>query len=60
MRHLRSRKYRDKWSEAAGHKCKNEMEELRQNMEDLLHEREELEREVAELHRAAQTRNKRK
>ncbi|XP_042686594.1 centriolin isoform X2 [Centrocercus urophasianus] len=60
VRHLRSRKYRDKWSEAAGHKCKNEMEELRQNMEDLLHEREELEREVAELHRAAQTRNKRK
>uniref|UniRef100_A0A8C3LSH4 Centriolin n=1 Tax=Chrysolophus pictus TaxID=9089 RepID=A0A8C3LSH4_CHRPC len=60
VRHLKSRKYRDKWSEAAEHKCKNEMEKLRQNIEDLLHEREELEHEVAELQRAAQKRNKRK
>uniref|UniRef100_A0A803Y8B6 Centriolin n=1 Tax=Meleagris gallopavo TaxID=9103 RepID=A0A803Y8B6_MELGA len=60
VRHLKSRKYRDKWSEAAEHKCKNEMETLRQNIEDLLHEREELEREVAELQRAAQKRNKRR
>uniref|UniRef100_A0A8C9LG29 Centriolin n=1 Tax=Pavo cristatus TaxID=9049 RepID=A0A8C9LG29_PAVCR len=58
VRHLKSRKYGDKWSEAAEHKCKNEMEKLHQNIEDLLHEREELEHEVAELQRAAQKRNK--
>ncbi|POI34588.1 hypothetical protein CIB84_001660 [Bambusicola thoracicus] len=58
VQHLKSRKYRDKWSEAAEHKCKNEMEKIHQNIEDLLHEREELEREVAELQRAAQKRNK--
>lgn len=58
MQHLKSRKYRDKWSEAAEHKCKNEMEKIHQNIEDLLHEREELEREVAELQRTAQKRNK--
>lgn len=58
VQHLKSRKYRDKWSEAAEHKCKNEMEKIHQNIEDLLHEREELEREVAELQRTAQKRNK--
>ncbi|NXC41845.1 CNTRL protein, partial [Penelope pileata] len=59
VHHLKSRKYRDKWSEAAEHKSKNEMEKLQQNIEDLLHEREELEHEVAELQRAAQKHNKR-
>ncbi|KAM9595844.1 centriolin isoform 4-T6 [Morphnus guianensis] len=58
--YLKSRKYKDKWSEAAEHKCKKEVEKLRQNVEELLHEREELEREVAELRRAAQKHNKHK
>ncbi|NXC67584.1 CNTRL protein, partial [Anhinga anhinga] len=58
--YLKSRKYKDKWSEAAQHKCKKEVEKLHQNIEELLHEREELEHEVAELRRAAQQRNKRK
>ncbi|XP_064325235.1 centriolin isoform X2 [Phalacrocorax carbo] len=57
--YLKSRKYKDKWSEAAQHKCKKEVEKLHQNIEELLHEREELEHEVAELQRAAQH-NKRK
>ncbi|XP_015734621.1 centriolin isoform X3 [Coturnix japonica] len=60
VQHLKSRKCREKWSEAAEHKCKNEIEKLHQNIEDLLHEREELEHEVAELQRAAQKRNRRK
>ncbi|XP_010081235.1 PREDICTED: centriolin, partial [Pterocles gutturalis] len=58
--YLKSRKYKDKWSEAAEHKCKKEMEKLHQDIEELLHEREELEHEVAELRRAAQNHNKRK
>ncbi|NXL01518.1 CNTRL protein, partial [Mesembrinibis cayennensis] len=58
--YLKSQKYKDKWSEAAEHKCKKEVEKLHQNIEDLLHEREELEHEVAELQRAAQKHNKRK
>ncbi|NXH79408.1 CNTRL protein, partial [Hydrobates tethys] len=58
--YLKSRKYKDKWSEAAEHKCKKEVEKLHQNIEELLHEREELEHEVAELRRAAQNHNKRK
>ncbi|XP_072739038.1 centriolin isoform X2 [Ciconia boyciana] len=58
--YLKSRKYKDKWSEAAEHKCKKEVEKLHQNTEELLHEREELEHEVAELRRAAQNHNKRK
>ncbi|XP_049689301.1 centriolin isoform X1 [Accipiter gentilis] len=58
--YLKSRKYKDKWSEAAEHKCKKEVEKLRQNVEELLHEREELEHEVAELRRAAQKHNKHK
>ncbi|KAM9256911.1 centriolin isoform 2-T2 [Cariama cristata] len=58
--YLKSRKYKDKWSEAAEHKYKKEVEELHQNIEELLHEREELEHEVAELRRAAQKHNKRK
>ncbi|XP_065593258.1 centriolin [Cyrtonyx montezumae] len=60
VHHLKSRKYRDKWSGAAECKCEDEMGKLHQNIEDLLHEREELEHEVAELQRAAQKRNKRK
>ncbi|KAM6117699.1 centriolin isoform 2-T2 [Phoenicopterus ruber ruber] len=58
--YLKSRKYKVKWSEAAEHKCKKEVEKLHQNIEELLHEREELEHEVAELRRAAQKHNKRK
>ncbi|KAM8995588.1 centriolin isoform 1-T2 [Ara ararauna] len=58
--YLKSRKYKDKWSEAAEHKYNKEMERLLQNVEKLLHEREELEREVPELQRAAQKHNKRK
>ncbi|KAK0680610.1 CNTRL protein, partial [Pygoscelis papua] len=58
--YLKSRKYKDKWSEAAEHKCKKEVEKLHQNIEELLQEREELEHEVAELRRAAQKHNKRK
>ncbi|XP_062497153.1 centriolin isoform X1 [Pezoporus occidentalis] len=58
--YLKSRKYKDKWSEAAEHKYNKEMERLLQNVEKLLHEREELECEVAELQRAAQKHNKRK
>ncbi|NXA34778.1 CNTRL protein, partial [Eudromia elegans] len=57
--HLKSQKYRDKWSGEADHKWK-EVEKLQQNIEDLVHEREELEHEVAELRRAAQKRSKRK
>ncbi|OXB67097.1 hypothetical protein ASZ78_005670 [Callipepla squamata] len=60
VHHLKSRKYRDKWSGTAECKCEDEMGRLHQNIEDLLHEREELEREVAELRRAAQKHNKRK
>ncbi|KFZ62795.1 Centriolin, partial [Podiceps cristatus] len=58
--YLKSQKYREKWSEAAEHKCKKEVEKLHQNIKELLHEREEMEREVAELQRAAQKHNKRK
>ncbi|NWI22478.1 CNTRL protein, partial [Sula dactylatra] len=58
--YLKSRKYKDKWSEAAQHKYKKEVEKLHQNIEELLHEREELEHEVAELRRLAQQHNKRK
>ncbi|KAM6371902.1 centriolin [Pluvialis apricaria] len=58
--YLKSRKYKDKWSEAAEHKWKKEVEKLHQNIEELLHEREELEHEVAELRRAAQKHNKHK
>ncbi|NWR74795.1 CNTRL protein, partial [Centropus unirufus] len=57
--YLKSRKYKEKWSEAE-HKCKREMQKLNQTIEDLLREREELEFEVAELQRAAQKRDKRK
>ncbi|NXJ02728.1 CNTRL protein, partial [Psophia crepitans] len=55
--YLKSRKYRDKWSEAAEHKCRKEVEKLHQNIEELMREREELEHEVAELRRAAQKHN---
>ncbi|KFO88425.1 Centriolin, partial [Buceros rhinoceros silvestris] len=58
--YLKSQKYKDKWSEAADHKCKKEVEKLHENIEELLHEREELEHEVAELRQAAQKHNKRK
>ncbi|NXK11915.1 CNTRL protein, partial [Herpetotheres cachinnans] len=58
--YLKSRQYKDKWSEAAEHKCKKEVEKLHQNIEELLHEREELEHEVGELRRAAQKCHKRK
>uniref|UniRef100_A0A672TJP5 Centriolin n=1 Tax=Strigops habroptila TaxID=2489341 RepID=A0A672TJP5_STRHB len=58
--YLKSRKYRDKWSEAAEHKYNKETERLLQNVEELLHEREQLECEVAELQRAAQKHHKRK
>ncbi|NWS40158.1 CNTRL protein, partial [Probosciger aterrimus] len=57
--YLKSRKYKDKWLEAAEHKYNKETERLLQNVEKLLHEREELEHEVAEL-RAAQKHSKRK
>ncbi|NXD74844.1 CNTRL protein, partial [Halcyon senegalensis] len=56
--YLKSRKYKDKWSEAAECKCKKEVEKLHQNIEELLHEREELEHEVEELRQAAQNHNK--
>ncbi|XP_068270352.1 centriolin isoform X1 [Nyctibius grandis] len=56
--YLKSQKYKDKWSEAAEHKCKKEVEKLHQNIEELVHERDELEHEVAELRRAAQKHNK--
>ncbi|NXP03959.1 CNTRL protein, partial [Thinocorus orbignyianus] len=58
--YLKSRKYKDKWSEAAEHKYKKEVEKLHRNIEELLHEREELEREAAELQKAAQNHKKRK
>ncbi|NWU54286.1 CNTRL protein, partial [Dromas ardeola] len=58
--YLKSRKDKGKWSEAAEHKCKEEVEKLHQNVEELLHEREELEHKVAELRKAAQNHNKRK
>ncbi|KFW00100.1 Centriolin, partial [Eurypyga helias] len=58
--YLKSQKYKDKWSEAAEHKCKEEVEKLHQNIEELLRERGELEDEVAELRRAAQKHNKRR
>ncbi|XP_026716337.1 centriolin isoform X2 [Athene cunicularia] len=58
--YLKSRKYKDKWSEAAEHKWKKEVEKLHQNVEELLHEREELEDQIAELRRAAQKHNKRR
>ncbi|NXE19162.1 CNTRL protein, partial [Ardeotis kori] len=58
--YLKSRKYKEKWSEAAEHKYKKEVEKLHQNIEELLREREELEHEVAELRRAAQKHNKQK
>ncbi|XP_010128217.1 PREDICTED: centriolin, partial [Chlamydotis macqueenii] len=58
--YLKSRKYKEKWSEAAEHRYKKEVEKLHQNIEELLHEREELDHEVAELRRAAQKHNKRK
>uniref|UniRef100_A0A8C3K609 Centriolin n=1 Tax=Calidris pygmaea TaxID=425635 RepID=A0A8C3K609_9CHAR len=58
--YLKSRKYKDKWSEAAEHKYKKEVGKLHQNIEELLHEREELEHEVAELRKAAQKHNKRR
>lgn len=60
MCYLKSRKYKDKWSETADHKYKKEVEKLRENIEELLREREELEHEVAELQHAAQKHNKRK
>ncbi|OPJ67638.1 centriolin isoform B [Patagioenas fasciata monilis] len=58
--YLKSRKYKDKQSEAAEHKSKKEVEKLHQTIDELLCEREELEREVAELQRAAQKHSKRK
>ncbi|NXN44056.1 CNTRL protein, partial [Rhinoptilus africanus] len=58
--YLKSRKDKDKWSEAAEYKCKEKVEKLHQNVEELLHEREELEYEVAELRKAAQNHSKRK
>nr|XP_009679355.1 PREDICTED: centriolin isoform X2 [Struthio camelus australis] len=58
--HLKSQKYRDKWSGEADHKYRKEVEKLHQNIEDLVNERKDLEREVAELRRAAQKHNKRK
>lgn len=60
MYYLKSRKYKDKQSEAAEHKSKKEVEKLHQTIDELLCEREELEREVAELQRAAQKHNKHK
>ncbi|KFQ66028.1 Centriolin, partial [Phaethon lepturus] len=58
--YLKSQKYKDKWSEAAEHKCKKGVEKLHQNIEELLHEREELEHQVAELRRTAQNHNNHK
>ncbi|XP_071622441.1 centriolin isoform X2 [Heliangelus exortis] len=57
--YLKSRKYKDKWSEAAEQKWQKEVEKLHQNIEGLLHEREELEHELAELQRAAQKHKRR-
>ncbi|XP_054249616.1 centriolin [Indicator indicator] len=58
--YLKSQKHKEKWSEAAEHKCRKEVEKLHQNVEELLQEREELEQEVAELRQAAQKRTKRR
>ncbi|XP_068011933.1 centriolin isoform X2 [Melanerpes formicivorus] len=58
--YLKSQKRKEKWSEAAEHKCRKEVEKLHQNVEELLQEREELEREVAELRQAAQKRTRRR
>ncbi|XP_061867469.1 centriolin isoform X2 [Colius striatus] len=51
--HLKSRKYKDKWSEAAEHKCQKKVKKLQQNIEELLQEKAELEQAIAELQRAA-------
>ncbi|XP_009081586.1 PREDICTED: centriolin, partial [Acanthisitta chloris] len=56
--YLKSRKYKEKCSEAAEHKYKKEVDKLHQNIEELVHERAELECEVAELRRAAQKHSK--
>ncbi|NXF85829.1 CNTRL protein, partial [Eubucco bourcierii] len=58
--YLKSQKHRERWSEAAEHKCRKELGKLHQNVEELLQEREELEQEVAELRQAAQRRTKRR
>ncbi|XP_037255521.1 centriolin isoform X2 [Falco rusticolus] len=55
--YLKSQQYKDRWSEAAEHKCKK-VEKLQRNIEELLLEREELEHEVAEQQQAAQKQNK--
>ncbi|NWU84643.1 CNTRL protein, partial [Onychorhynchus coronatus] len=57
---LKSRKYKERCSEAAEQKSRREVEKLHQNIEELEHERAELEREVAELRRAAQRQSKRR
>ncbi|NXF05852.1 CNTRL protein, partial [Smithornis capensis] len=51
--YLKSRKYKEKCSEAAEQKYKKEVEKLHQSVEDLEQERDELECEVTELRRAA-------
>ncbi|NXI41505.1 CNTRL protein, partial [Galbula dea] len=58
--YLKSRKYKEKMSEAAKHKYKKEVEKLHKTIEELVHERQELEREGAELRQAAQKQKKRK
>ncbi|NXK36470.1 CNTRL protein, partial [Piprites chloris] len=58
--YLKSRKYKERCSEAAEQKYKREVEKLHQNVEELEHERAELEGEVAELRRAAQRQSKRR
>ncbi|NWV14438.1 CNTRL protein, partial [Ptilonorhynchus violaceus] len=58
--YLKSQKYKEKCSEAAEHKYKEEVERLHRSVEELEQEREELECEVAELRRAAQKQSKRR
>ncbi|XP_066057163.1 centriolin isoform X2 [Chamaea fasciata] len=55
--YLKSRKYKEKCSEAAEQKYKKEVERLHGSVEELEQEREELECEVAELRRAARKRS---
>ncbi|NWT00593.1 CNTRL protein, partial [Mionectes macconnelli] len=58
--YLKSRKYKERCSEAAEQKYKREVEKLHQNVEELEQERAELEGEVAELRRAAQRQSRRR
>ncbi|NXM26870.1 CNTRL protein, partial [Oxyruncus cristatus] len=58
--YFKSRKYKERCSEAAEQKYKREVEKLHRSVEELEHERAELECEVAELRRAAQRQSKRR